>query len=292
MKLPILPLGQRDTRWGSKKLGKSTVLTISSDGCLLTCHSMMLTYFGHECTPDVLNEIYKGKNVFDNALINFYVAGTVYDDFKAVEYYNCVDVPCDLSKIDSCLAKKWPVIAFVDNINGDGKPDHFILIIGKSDDGHYIVNDPWTGETYYFDAKWGDPVKGIYGLRIYSGTPANNTSDADKISDLETKVKSLNEQMAGMLLENNTLRSDLSTQEKDNEDLTKQLDSARSEKNALDWEKKQLEIKVKSLEDALVSKESEMEALKIDYNKLQEMSVEGLGFWQMLTITLRKIFKK
>ena len=282
MKLNISPLSQRDSRWASKKLGKSTSLTIGSDGCLLTCHSMLLTYFGHECTPDVLNEIYKGKKVFDNALINFYAAGTVYEDFKAVEYYNCIDVPCDLKKIDDLLAKRIPVIAFVDNVNGDKKPDHFVLIIGKSDDGHYFTNDPWTGETYYFDAKWGDPTANIYGLRIYSGTPATNTSNEDKISDLENKVKSLNEQVASLSLENNTLRTDLSTQERDNVDLTDQLNKVRTEKSEIQYNYDLIKNDNVELRNGISARDIQIEGLKSDLAKSQTENISGMTLVQLL----------
>ena len=282
MKLNISPLSQRDSRWASKKLGKSTSLTIGSDGCLLTCHSMLLTYFGHECTPDVLNEIYKGKKVFDNALINFYAAGTVYEDFKAVEYYNCIDVPCDLKKIDDLLAKRIPVIAFVDNVNGDKKPDHFVLIIGKSDDGHYFTNDPWTGETYYFDAKWGDPTANIYGLRIYSGTPATNTSNEDKISDLENKVKSLNEQVASLSLENNTLRTDLSTQERDNVDLTDQLNKVRTEKSEIQYNYDLIKNDNVELRNGISARDIQIEGLKSDLAKSQTENISGRTLVQLL----------
>lgn len=288
MKLNILPLSQRDTRWASKKLGKSTSLTIGSDGCLLTCHSMLLTYFGHECTPDVLNEIYKGKKVFDNALINFYAAGTVYEDFKAVEYYNCIDIPCDLKKIDDLLAKRIPVIAYVDNVNGDKKPDHFVLIIGKSDDGHYFTNDPWTGETYYFDAKWGDPTANIYGLRIYSGTPATNTSNEDKISDLENKVKSLNEQVASLSLENNTLRTDLSTQERDNSDLSDQLNKVRTEKSEIQYNYDLIKNENTKLKNDVSARDIQIEGLKLDYSNLKEQSTAALGIWELIQLIFKR----
>lgn len=288
MKLNISPLSQRDTRWASKKLGKSTSLTIASDGCLLTCHSMYLTYVGHECTPDVLNEIYKGKKVFDNALINFYAAGTVYEDFKAVEYYNCIDIPCDLKKIDELLAKRLPVIAYVDNVNGDKKPDHFVLIIGKSDDGHYFTNDPWTGETYYFDAKWGDPTANIYGLRIYSGTPATNTSNEDKISDLENKVKSLNEQVASLSLENNTLRTDLSTQERDNSDLTDQLNKVRTEKSEIQYNYDLIKNENTEIRNGISNRDSEITQLKLDYSNLKEQSTAALGIWELIQLIFKR----
>ena len=75
MKLNIPPLGQRDPRWKDKRLGGGG--SIGNYGCLLVCHAMMLTYFGHEVDPDTLNAIYKEKGVYDGNLINFFAAGNV-----------------------------------------------------------------------------------------------------------------------------------------------------------------------------------------------------------------------
>jgi hypothetical protein len=295
MKLSIIPLSQRDIKWSGNKLGKSTVLTIGSDGCLLVCHSMLFTYYGHEATPDVLNEIYKSKGVFDGTMINFYAAGNIHDDINAVEYYNCIDVPCDLTKIDKCLINKQPVIAWVDNVNNDNKPDHFVLIIGKSDDGHYFTNDPWTGETYYFDAKWGDPAKFIYGLRIYSGIPKIDTSNEDKIRDLEDKINSLNETIASLSLENNQLRSDLTEQEKDNEDLAGQLNTARIERDKANWEREQAEIKskrdtdeIQELKKRIDTQETTIKGLRNDYKSLQNKKLEEFSKWTLLFELFRK----
>ena len=282
MKLSIPCLGQRDPRWATIKLGNST-LTIGSDGCLLVCHAMMLTYYGHEFLPDLLNEVYKSKSVFEGALINFYKAGQVYPDVRAVEYYNCPTTPCDLNKIDNQLNKKQPVIAWVDNINGDSKPDHFVLIIGKTDDGHYLVNDPWMGEEYYFDAKWGEPSRNIYGLRIYEGVPKEVINYADKIKDLEDKIVSLNSTLAEKTAECAAYMSELSQQEKDNEDLVKQLLEARGQRDTAIYEKTQLESKVKYLEEKnieLQNKVSSLEATTIDkYSWRQLMSLAWKAYW-------------
>ena len=76
MKLNIKTWGQRDPLWADKKLGTSTTTTIGQAGCLLVCHSILLSYYGHDFHPDDLNEFYKTRGVFDQAtLINFYKAG-------------------------------------------------------------------------------------------------------------------------------------------------------------------------------------------------------------------------
>lgn len=302
MKLQILPISQKDARWGLKRLGTGTV-TISNYGCLLTCHSMMLTYFGHELLPDVLNEVYKSKGVYDqDNLINFWTAATCFDDVKVGEYYNCYDDPCDLSKIDNQLAKKMPVIAFVDFSPTAGIQTHFVLIIGKTEDNHYLINDPWDGETYFFDAKYGDPARYIFGLRIYEGTPKVESSHEDEIADLTDKLKSCNVSLAEKALESNNLRDELMAQEKDNEDLASQLNNARSERDKAVVEKKLAESHNEALVDKVQSLEKENDTLqkgietleientglKSDLVKSQGLSVADISTAKLIQIVLKR----
>lgn len=292
MKLNIPPLSQKDSRWGRKRLGTSTV-TISNYGCLLTCHSMMLIYYGHEeCLPDVLNELYKTKKVFDQGnLINFYAAANCFEDITVDEHYNCYDVPCDLSKIDKYLAEKKPVIALVDFSPKTGIQTHFVLIIGH-EGNDYLINDPWTGETYFFSAKYGDAARFIFGLRLYSGELKEENLE-DTISDLETKVKSLNEENARKSLENNELRTALENQERDNKDLSEQLVKARSERNKIDGEKKVLETKVKDVEKQVVNLKkglaSAEDTVKTLRSELATSQARQLGSVRTLEL-LRELF--
>lgn len=298
MKLNISPLSQRDPNWSRKTLG--TKGTIGAYGCLLTCHSMMLTYYGHELLPDVLNEIYKNKNVYDQGnLINFYAAANCFDDIIAKDRPIYLNVPADLTKIDKQLENKHPVIAHVDNVNNDNVPDHFVLIIGKTDDGHYIINDPWTGETYYFDAKYGDPARYIYGLRIYEGTPKNGENIEDKLSDVTDKLESCNKAVAEKSLEVNTIRTDLETQERDNEDLSKQLLKARGKRDKEAWAKEKLVAENKTLKESVEklkkgrdTLQGENKHLRSDLKKAKTMSVSDLTKWELFKITVTRLFTK
>lgn len=297
MKLNILPLSQKDIRWSRKRLGEGTG-TIGTYGCLLTCHAMMLTYYGHEFLPDVLNEVYKTKEVFDlKTLINFWAAANVFGDINADEFYNCYDEPCDLSKIDAQLEKKQPVIALVDFSPTAGVQTHFVLIIGKTEDGAYLINDPWTGETYFFHAKYGEPARYIYGLRIYSGQPKNGISDEDKVSDLNDSLKSCNEDLSKKAKEVARLTVDLETQERDNKDITSQLLESRSERDKKSWEIDQLKAKVKtlaeeveSLKDKVVVLKQEKVDLRVELRESQARSIQDLSRWELLKYTFRSFF--
>ena len=291
MKLNIIPLSQRDERWKLKKLGTGTG-TIGNYGCLLTCHAMLLSYYGHEFLPDVLNEVYKDKNVFDqDNMVNFFAAANVFGDITADEFYNCYDLPCDLTKIDKYLEQKKPVIAMVDFSPTAGVQTHFVLIIGKSDDGHYLINDPWTGETYFFHAKYGEPARYIYGLRLYSGEPKNEVSEEDKISDLTDALKSCNTDLAKKAEEVAGLRVDLETQERDNSDLAKQLLEARSERDKKAWENDTLVAKNKTLVEEVdrlkakvgVFKDSQ-KALRIELVASQAKNMLDIGLFEFIKL--------
>jgi hypothetical protein len=273
MKLIIPPLGQQDGRWGDKTLG-NTQTRIKTYGCLLVCHTMMLNYYGKNFTPDTLNAVYKDKGVFDGNLIMFAKVTEVFPDILSDERYNCEKIPCDLGKIDKYLRERKPVIAWVDLVDNDKKPDHFVLIIGKSDDGHYLINDPWTGETYFFDAKYGNPTEKIYGLRLYSGTPPNQgKSLEDEILDLQEKLRSANEMLAEKALEVNSLRDSLQSEKNKVGDLEEQLNKARSERDKADWEKTQTELKNKELESSLNAFKDKVCIEKEEYDRLTSKEV-------------------
>lgn len=222
MKLPIRTFGQRDPLWADKKLGTSTTVTIGQMGCLLTCHAILLSYYGHDFHPDDLNEFYKTRGVFDQAtLINFYRAGECFPDFKAEEYVNSYDVPAPLDKIDKYLAEGKPVIALVDFSPAAGVQTHFVVIYGKDND--YLIFDPWYNETYYFTAKYGDPATKIFGLRLYSGQVPQGGDTLEslnaKITELSQKLSDEIQANAGLRTTNIELQANLKKQEEDNQSL-------------------------------------------------------------------------
>jgi len=299
MKLPILPISQKDSRWGRKQLGTGAG-TISNYGCLLTCHAMLLTYYGHEFLPDVLNEVYKTKNVFDlGNLINFWAAANVFGDITADEFYCCYGTPCDLSKIDKHLEQRKPVIALVDFSPTAGVQTHFVLIIGKADDGAYHICDPWHGDEQFFHARYGDPARFIYGLRLYNGQPKNGASDEDKISDLTDSLTSCNEDLAKKAKEVSGLTVELETQERDNKDLSSQLLEARSARDKTLWEKDQLEAKNKTLNEEIEKLKDKVgvlttknKDLSVELTKAQALKIGGLDTKIIVKELIKRILRR
>jgi len=250
--------GQRDPLWSNKKLGTSTSSTIGDYGCLLICHAMLLSYYGHDFHPDDLNEFYKTRGVFDQAtLINYYKAGECFPDFKADEYVDCYDVPAPLDKIDKYLVEGKPVIALVDFTPGGSVNTHFVVIYGKDQD--YLIWDPWYAETYYFTAKYGDPATKIFGLRLYSGPiPEGGVT----IESLNAHIQELTKQITDQISANAELRNinvklqgEIAETDKINQQLVednRKAEMARinAENNASDLQGK-LDSSQRALEDCL-----------------------------------------
>ena len=297
MKLNIFPISQRDLRWILKKLGTSSV-TIGDYGCYLVCLSMLLKYYGHEQLPDALNEIFKSNGVYANKnLISSSLVPKAYPDIKFDERYNCKTIPCDLTKIDKYLNEKKPVIAQVDFSPKEGIQTHFVIIIGK-ENGDYFIIDPWTGETYFFSAKYGDPSRYIYGLRLYSGEVKEVTNDKDKISDLEIKVKSLNEAMAEQLLEINNLGNDLKIEERDHKDTKEALGKARGERDTAIEAEKVCEDKITELKKMGDKKDQrildllgDIETFKDTIKGLKQSILAKLTIKDLIIEIIDKLFK-
>jgi hypothetical protein len=196
MKLEITPLNQKDPRWKSKKLGTSKV-TIGSDGCAISVLAMLLTYYRHQITPEVLNDLLVANNGYANEnLVRWEVIPNLFHDVFFDKRIDCPDEPAPLGTIDQYLTSEKPVIACVDYNPATAELDqHFVLIIGKDEQGSYLINDPMGGETYYLQAKYGEASKAIFGLRLYSGpipsVPTSNAGSAVTIDAYKNFVQDL-----------------------------------------------------------------------------------------------------
>ena len=169
-------------------------------------------------------------------------------------------MPAPLEKIDNLLAGRIPVLVKVDFSPAAGLQEHWILIKGK--DGDYLINDPWTGEEYFFTAKYGDPVKNIYKIVAYKGDITYEPSNEDKILEFEIKNKSLNEELAKTRLELNSLGDILKNQERDNADLSKVIETTRGEKSNLEFQLRASQEKTESLQRGIDSATQEITGLK------------------------------
>lgn len=134
---------QADALWADRTLGDSA--TLKSKGCAISSVAMVLKYYGRDVSPLVMDKYlddhagYSGDSVlWDVAFkceekddLKFGARTTVTSGFKAV--------------LDARIAANKPTIARVDYAkDADGTYNHFVVIVGRHKDGHYIMNDPAT----------------------------------------------------------------------------------------------------------------------------------------------------
>lgn len=196
MKLSVKKLSQNDPVCKAEKLGTSA-LTIGDAGCVLACVAMIENYYGFETDLLQLNQLFKDNGVYVNRnLVDFTKIEKVNEFVKFKEKIDCETTPAPLKKVDLEIAEGRPVIVKVDlNPNQPGS-DHYVVIFGKTDDGHYFAYDPWFVEdAIYFDARYGDPVKGIFGLRLISGPVPKADEPKPSVGGLTKQVETLKQQV-------------------------------------------------------------------------------------------------
>lgn len=308
MKLNIPALGQRDSRWKDKLLGTSSISTIGNFGCLLTCAAMVCKYFGKDTDPARLNDaMVKVKGFYNGSYWGWGSLDEVYPDITldlANDYIECYDTPTPLSKIDELLNQRIPVIVKVDFSPEAGIQDHFVLIVGKESD--YLINDPWTSETYWFTAKYGDPARYIFKIvayrgpvetkfHLYQGGVEIKTYDEhpdDKIGDLEIHLKTANDQLAGKVLEADGYREELRKQEADNADLSNQLNTARQERNRIAADYQIAVDRIRNLETSTASKDQEIKRLTEALATSQGQSISDIPAALLVEELIKRVFHK
>jgi hypothetical protein len=158
---------------------------------------MVENYYGLKTDILALNQLFMEKKVYmDRNLIGWWNLYKANEFVKCTEWITCY-MPTDkvpLDKIDIELNAGRPVIAEVDiNPNQPGEQQHFILIIGKTEDGHYLVYDPWykDEDVIFFDTRYGEPSKGIFGLRLITGPVPQPEEPKPSVEGLKQQIDTL-----------------------------------------------------------------------------------------------------
>jgi len=295
MKLTIPLFSQRDPRWKDIKLGTSTVSNIGNYGCLLTSCAMVCKYFGKDTDPLKLNEDMKKVKGFYNG--SYWIWGKLSEVYPDINFDwdifnngNFQSIPADLTMIDKLLNEKIPVIVQVDFVPGDKVQEHWVVVKGKEDD--YLINDPWTGEEYFFKAKYGDPARFIFAIRAYRGKVSYEPTIEDQLSDCKVSLKTANETLAEKSLVVNDVSARLEQQERDNKDLISQLQKAREEKEQYKRETEMLTGKVDGLQKGLDSALAEQTRLTEALAASQTGQIEQIDKWVALKLVIKKFLGK
>jgi len=178
-------------------------------------------------------------------------------------------------KINTPFGERWAHYAHCQDIlvpeGAKVVEGQLIAKVGKSGTTishlHFAIKKQPTGidgiaKTQEDLLKWENPIEFIERCIQKEKEVLNEQAFKDKISDLETKVATLNEAVASKSLEVNHLRTELETQERDNTDLSTQLGEARKQRNEFQTESLAWQNKAVTLENDLTTAKNENNDLK------------------------------
>lgn len=139
-------ISQQDPAWKNQKLGFSN-RTIGTDGCTLTCLSILVNGFGHNETPASLNEQLKALgrgNGFINEMIVWGGLPRIFPEFSLRKIIICREDTqrAPLNEIDAALARGQAVLVEIDRSPARGIQNHWVVLY-KKEGGDYLMNDPW-----------------------------------------------------------------------------------------------------------------------------------------------------
>jgi hypothetical protein len=138
-------LSQQDPRWKEKKLGFDVKATIGSDGCVLTCITMLVNGFGFNETPETLNQklldMGRGKGFVDDLI----VWRSLSDAFPRIVYQNsiiCRTLPAPLDMINKSLDSGYPLLVELGRSPRPGMESHWVILTSRQGED-YLMLDPW-----------------------------------------------------------------------------------------------------------------------------------------------------
>jgi len=177
---------QWDTEWGSEVMTPGT-RTLASDGCLVTTLADGVPNFTYNFTPGQLckkcatgGAFMKSSDLswagFESCFPQLKVAGR--EDTTANKFHdaNPVEQATAIERLTRMVRYGQVVALNVDHIKNDGVADHWILLA----DDKWNVHDPDGGVAIPFSQRYGDPMTGVKGYAIITGTPMAFVDGATK----------------------------------------------------------------------------------------------------------------
>jgi hypothetical protein len=136
------PLFQNDPRWKDTKIGMQEQLTIEQVGCLLTCLTMTVNYYGGSETPASLNEKMKAVQGFSGAWIKSAMVPAAFPELGFQRQMHEDSPPVSLDLVDKGLADDSLVLVCVDWTPDANIDSHWVVVHGRQGDD-YQIWDPW-----------------------------------------------------------------------------------------------------------------------------------------------------
>jgi hypothetical protein len=145
MSFTPVPLSQRDLQWKDEKLGFDNAITIGTDGCTLTCLTMLVNGYGFNETPSTMNKKLKEMGNGNGFLGGLIVWGGLTRAFPGIVYRNtiiCRDQPAPIDAINFSLDSGQPLVVEVDRSPSPGLQNHWVVLTARQGDD-YLTLDPW-----------------------------------------------------------------------------------------------------------------------------------------------------
>lgn len=138
-------ISQRDPRWANEKLGFDTTVTIGTDGCTLTCLTMLVNGYGFSETPSTMNRKLKDMGSGVGFLGSLIVWPGLTQAFPKIVYRGiiiCRDQPAPISDINASIDAGQPLVIEIDESPSAGLQNHWVVIYARQGND-YLMLDPW-----------------------------------------------------------------------------------------------------------------------------------------------------
>ena len=138
-------LSQQDPQWKSQQLGFDNTITIGTDGCALTCLTMLVNGYGFSETPASLDKKLADMGPGVGFLGGLIVWGALTQAFPRIAYQRiivCPNQPAPLTDIDNSLAAGQPVVVQLDRSPAPGLQSHWVVLVAQNG-SDYLMLDPW-----------------------------------------------------------------------------------------------------------------------------------------------------
>ncbi len=138
-------ISQRDPRWANEKLGFDSTVTIGTDGCTLTCLTMLVNGYGFSETPSTLNKKLKDMGSGVGFLGSLIVWPGLTQAFPKIVFDHiiiCRDQPAPISDINASIDAGQPLTIEIDESPASGLQNHWVVIYARQGND-YLMLDPW-----------------------------------------------------------------------------------------------------------------------------------------------------
>jgi hypothetical protein len=146
---PRVPhFSQGDPRWAQRILGRGS--SIRREGCAITCISMILSFYGRNVTPKILDSYLDTNNGYVGNSVKWDVAGKCEEPGNGLRL-TYARMKGNQDKLSGFLSERTeqnlPTMVRVDyGADANLVYNHFVVCIGMTENSDFVMNDPATSQ--------------------------------------------------------------------------------------------------------------------------------------------------